>query len=599
MRTLRQVNFLSLLVCILALATSVSRLSAQVATGRITGRVTDSTGAVVAGATVSLTSDTTSVVQTVRTGGSGDYVFEAVNPGSYTLKVVAPGFAQYTQQGIQAHIQDNLTIDVKLAVGTVGQQVSVSAAVTPLLQEEDASVGQTIDEEQVNNMPLQSRDWTTLGLLSAGASTTAGSSNAEFNVNGGDWTQNDFRLDGIDDNVEIYGGGDIQGASGNNGYTQFVPPPDAIQEFKLQSSNFSAEFGHSAGAIVNAALKSGTNGLHGDLWEYVRNTVFNANDYFANQTIHRVPPIIRTSSAARSAALFTSPSSITARTRPSSSSTIRAPGSIRRRPVPPVSQVSGCTAAISPISRIIFSLVSGTKTDALGRVYPLATILDPATTRMVAAGATDPVSGLANTTSSAVYVRDPFFTNGSVAGITNFTGYSQYLNILPQGRLDPNAVKLLGLYPNPTPGRTSFPNYYQFAAGTNNINQYDVRIDENISTKDIIFGVFNRSNETVYAPPYLPGYAEGQNYGDGDEEGPRYGIVLGYTHVFTPTLTNEFHIGFLHTIERLNGVYGNTPGIPAQFGIPGVPQTPGNGGLPPINITGLTGHGSSRLDAHS
>ncbi len=168
MKITRQANFISLIVCTLVLAASVSRLSAQIATGRITGRVTDSTGAVIAGATVAITSDATGVAQTVRTGAGGDYVFEAVNPGSYTLKVEAPGFAPYTSQGVQAHIQDNLTIDVKLVVGTVGQQVSVNAAAAPLLQQEDASVGQTIGEEQVNNMPLQSRDWTTLGLLAAG-----------------------------------------------------------------------------------------------------------------------------------------------------------------------------------------------------------------------------------------------------------------------------------------------------------------------------------------------------------------------------------------------------------------------------------------------
>ena len=106
-----------------------------------------------------------------------------------------------------------------LAVGTVSQQVSVTASDALAAAEQDASVGQTIDEEQVNNMPLQSRDWTTLGLLAAGTSTTGSASNAEFNVMGQNWTQNDFRLDGIDDNVEIYGGGNIQGAGGNNGYT--------------------------------------------------------------------------------------------------------------------------------------------------------------------------------------------------------------------------------------------------------------------------------------------------------------------------------------------------------------------------------------------
>ncbi len=200
MKRIRAANFIVLMVCIWTLAASVSRLSGQVATGRITGRVTDSAGAVVAGATVTITNDATSVAQTVRSSASGDYVFEAVNPGTYTLKAEASGFQQFISQGIQAHIQDRLTVDVKLSVGAVTQQVSVSAA-APLLQAEEASVGQTIEEQQINNMPLQSRDWTTLGLLAAGTSTTAGSNNSEFNVMGLDWTQNDFRLNGIDDNL--------------------------------------------------------------------------------------------------------------------------------------------------------------------------------------------------------------------------------------------------------------------------------------------------------------------------------------------------------------------------------------------------------------
>ena len=593
MKTTRLANLIALIVCTLMLATSVSRLSAQVATGRITGRVTDSTGAVIANATVTLTSVATGVAQTVRTGAGGDYVFEAVNPGSYTLKVEAAGFAPYTAEGVQAHIQDNLTIDAKLAVGTVGQQVSVNAAAAPLLQQEDASVGQTIGEQQVNDMPLQSRDWTTLGLLAAGTSTTGSSSNAEFNVMGVDFTQNDFRLDGIDDNVEVYGGGNIQGAGGNNEYTSIVPPPDAIQEFKLQTGNFDAEFGHSTGGIVNAALKSGTNGFHGDLWEYVRNTVFNANDYFANQTGTPRPAYHQNQFGGTVGGPVYIPKLYNGKNRTFFFFDYQ--GTRIDTPSASTSSVPTANMHNSGFTNFqdYFSLVSGTKTDGLGRTYPLATLLDPETTRMVAAGALDPVSGLANTSGSAIYVRDPFYTAGSVAGISNFTGLTQYLNVLPQGRLDPNAVKLLGLYPNPTAGRTSFPNYYQFAAGTNNINQYDVRIDENISTKDIIFGVYNHSNESIFVPPYLPGYAEGQNYGDGVEQGPRYAIVLGYTHVFTPTLTNEAHAGFLHSIERLNGVYGNTFGIPEQFGIPGVPQTPGNGGLPLIAISSLTGMGTA------
>src|SRR3984885_4122856 len=592
MKMIWKVNCIAFIVCCLLLQAFALRLSAQVATGRITGRVTDSTGAAISGATVTITNDATSVAQTVQSSATGTYVFEAVNPGSYTLSAEANGFGKFISQGIQAHIQDNLTIDVSLRLGTVGQQVSVTAA-APLLQAEDASVGQTITEEQVNNLPLQSRDWTTLGLLAAGTSTTGGSSNSEFNVSGLDWTQNDFRLDGIDDNVEVYGGGSILGASGNNGYTAIVPPPDAIQEFKLQSGNFSAEFGHSTGGIVNAAIKSGTNGLHGDLWEYVRNTLFNANDYFANQTDTPRPAYHQNQFGGTVGGPLYLPKLYDGRNKTFFFFDYQG----TRINTPSASTSSVPTAAMHSSNftnfQDFFTLVGGTKTDALGRVFPFATLLDPATPRAVAAGALDRVSGLPNTTSSAIYVRDPFYSNGSVAGITNFTNQTKDLNVLPQSRIDPNAVKILSLYPNPTAGTTSLPNYYQFAAGTNNINQYDVRGDENISSKDVLFGVYNYSNETIFVPPSLPGIAEGQGYGDGPEQGPRDAIVLGYTHVFTPSLTNEFHAGFLHTVERLAGAYGNTEGIPAQYGIPGVPQLPGNGGLPPITLSSFSGVGAS------
>ena len=567
-------------------------IHSQVATGRIEGRITDAGGAAVPAANVMLTNEDTGVAQTVTAGNNGDYVFQAVNPGKYDLRVTAAQFGEYDRKGIEAHIQDSLTVDVSLQVGAVSQRVEVTAA-TPLLQEQDASIGQTIDEQRVNDMPLQSRDWTTLGALAAGTSSSGGSSNAQFNVMGQDWTQNDFRLNGIDDNVEVYGGGNIQGAGGNNGYTSIVPPPDAIQEFKLQTGNFSAEFGHSTGGIVNAAIKSGTNALHGDLWEYVRNTIFNANDYFAKsagidrQAYHQNqfggtvggPVLIPHVYDGRNKTFFFFDYQATRIATPSPSTAS----------VP----TTGMRSSNFTNFQDLFNLVGGTKTDALGRVFPLATILDPATTRSVAANAIDPVTGLTNNSSAAVYVRDPFLSSGSVAGVSNYTALTQSLNMLPANRLDPNAVKLLALYPNPNSGTNTFPNYYQFAKETNNINQYDIRVDENFAEKDNFFAVFDYSNETIYQPPVLPGYAEGQGYGDGPENGPRYAIALGYTHIFTPTLTNEFHAGFNNNLERLAGAYGDQAGIPEQFGIQGVPQANGLGGLPPISISTLTGLGAS------
>ena len=592
-----KISLVLAIVCIVLQIASTPPLPAQITAGRIGGTVRDTTGSSVPGATVTITNNGTGISQTAKSGTSGDYLFEAVYPGTYTLKTEAPGFQQFIANEIHVNTQNNTTIDVKLAVGKVDQSVTVTAA-APLLQTQDASIGQTVSGQQVNDMPLQVRDWTTLGLLSAGTVTTGTSANPQFNVMGQNSTQNDFRLDGIDDNVEVYGGGTIEGVGATSGspneYTAVVPPPDAIQEFKLQTGDFSAEFGHSTGGIVNASIKSGSNKISGDLWEYVRNTAFNANDYFAKQQGISRPAYHQNQFGGTVGGPVWIPKIYDGRNKTFfffdyQGTRIVTPSSYQEY-VP--------TANIRNSNfldyRDYFTAEAGsTKTDALGRMYPHATFFDPATTRQVAAGAMDPVTNLVNTTGSAAYVRDPFYTGGSLVGKTDFTADQQYLNQLPASRVDPNAQKLMALFPAPTTAQIAFPNYYSYPGTTNTINQYDVRIDEHISDKDFMFGVFDRSVQTLYVPPPFPGVADGQAFGDGPNEGPRYAIALSYTHVFSPTLSNEAHAGWTQTIEHLAGPNGNTLGLPAQYGIAGVPQSPGNGGLPPIGISSLTGLGEA------
>src|SRR6185437_15635927 len=131
---------------------------AQIATGRIAGTVTDSSGAVIAGANVTLTNEATGVAQTVRSTSTGLYVFTAVNPGNYTMKVVRTGFSDFVVNGIAVHVQETATIPVKLNVGSIAQNVIVTAA-APLLQTQSAEVGQTVNEQSVNNLPLETRNW--------------------------------------------------------------------------------------------------------------------------------------------------------------------------------------------------------------------------------------------------------------------------------------------------------------------------------------------------------------------------------------------------------------------------------------------------------
>jgi len=255
------------------------------------------------------------------------------------------------------------------------------------------------------------------------------------------------------------------------------------------------------------------------------------------------------------------------------------------KPAPATSTVPTAGMVSSGFTNLqdLITYNSGTGTDALGRVIPHGTILDPATTREIPASGVDPITGLTGAPGS--YVRDPFYT-GSLLGKTNFVGDTAQLNLIPAGRLDPNAVKLLGVYPAPTsPGLAN--NFYNSPKFSENTNSYDIRIDENFNANNILFGVFDRSLISEVVPAALPGLAVGESGGRNDSF-PAWAFAVGYTHVFTPTFTNDMHVGVVHSDKLQKSFYGNTFGIPAQFGIGGVQQVANNGGLPPITINGLT-----------
>ncbi len=308
----------------------------------------------------------------------------ACSPEHYNIQAEAGGFQNYVVQGLDVHLQQVLTVDVHLTKGNVQQNVTVTAA-APLLQAENAAIGQTVTTETVNDLPLATRDWGSLAQLAAGVATappgqpTADSGSTEsayFSVDGGNVWQNDFRLDGINDNIEFYGGN----YTGTN--AAIVPPPDAVQEFKVQNGDFNAEFGHSTGGVVNAAVKSGTNQLHGDLWEYVRNDVFNANYFFntpASQPVPEyrqnlfgatvggpvlIPHVYNGKDKTFFFADYQGGRYVTAST--SATSTVPTTGMVN----------SNFTNLQDNIT-----YNSGTATDALGRIFPHGTILDPATTR--------------------------------------------------------------------------------------------------------------------------------------------------------------------------------------------------------------------------
>ena len=209
-----------------------------------------------------------------KTDAKGQYSFSPIKIGNYMVSATAPGFETTTQENVRVNIQDRLNIDITLKPGGVKETVTVTGA-PPMLQEESASVGQVMDTETINNTPLNGRNWVYIAQLTAGvapgltAGGARGGGTGDFSANGQRTTQNNFILDGVDNNVNV---DDFQNGASYN----VRPPPDALAEFKIDTSNYSAEFGHSAGAVLNASIKSGTNQIHGDAWEYVRNNKFDA-----------------------------------------------------------------------------------------------------------------------------------------------------------------------------------------------------------------------------------------------------------------------------------------------------------------------------------
>jgi hypothetical protein len=554
----------------------VTPLRAQVDAGAILGTVTDASGSAVHGATVTLTNEGTNAALSTVTGNDGGYKFTPVKIGSYKLGVTFQGFETIVRPHVTVNVGESVVSDFSLKPGNVTTTVEVTA-VAPVLQSQDASVGQVIDSRSVNDLPLNGRNFTFLAQLSAGvntpqADTRGNAATGAFSANGLRPAQNNYLLDGIDNNSDT-----VDFLNGTNFVV--LPPVDAVEEFKVQTSDFSAEFGRSGAAVLNATIKSGTNEFHGDVWEYFRNDKLDAADFFENA--HQVPKgelrqnqfgftaggplyIPKLFNGKNKVFLFGDYEALR-----------RVQGTILSGSVPSVAErTSGYTNF-----QDLIAAQSGTVTDALGRTMPLGTILDPATTRQISTG---------------VYVRDPFGTCGPAT--TNFTVASCGLNIIPAGRLDPNAIKLLNLYPNPTTNAAGslFSNYANSPKLFEHSNAFDTRMDINFNEKNQLFYRFTLKDDPQFIPGIFGGVADGGGFQQGTQTAIAQQSALGYTHTFSPSLINEVRAGlnYLRT-SRYSPSANDLTNIPGNFGIQGIPQQSLNGGLPAFGINGLSTLGSN------
>src|SRR6266705_2378288 len=583
---------LTMTAVLLLLFLSAPPLHAQVDTGSILGAVTDASGAPINGAKVTLTNEGTSAALSTTTGTDGRYKFTPIKIGSYKVTASFQGFQTTTQTNIPVNVGADVLINFALKPGAVTEVIEVSSA-PPVLETQSGSVGQVVDSRNVNDLPLNGRNSTFLAQLAAGVNspqtdTRGNAATGAFAANGNRPAQNNYLLDGIDNNSDT-----VDFLNGTNFVV--LPPVDAIQEFKLQTTGFSAQFGRSGAAILNATIKQGTNELHGALWEFLRNDKFDAADFFENANKIKKGEYRQNQFGLSAGGPVRIPHLFDGRNKVfffgDFEGLRRVQGTVHSGSVPSLLERNSGYTDFSDL--ILAQQASAARPDTLGRSIPVGTILDPATTRPVTAGVADPVSGIVAV--STGFVRDPFGT--CAPSTAAFTLAACNLNHLPAGRLDANAIKLLNLYPNPTNNATSalLSNFADSPALREDRNAFDSRLDINFSQKDTLFFRFSFVDAPHLIPGIFGGIPDGGGFQEGNQTANAQQSALGWTHTISPTLINEVRAGlnYLHT-TRVSPAANDLSNLPlSQGGVQAIPQLSENGGLPAFGINSLATLGSN------
>jgi outer membrane receptor protein involved in Fe transport len=554
-------SFLFLLgLCIFAGLASLAL--AQKDTGSIVGTVRDPSGAFVANARVSVIDVEHGQTFNTTTNTQGEYVASPLRVGRYTLTVEQAGFKKTISVPVDLDVQQRIAVDVTLQLGQISESVSVSTA-APLLETETSELGQVIDRRQVANLPLNGRNFAQLALLSAGTAPSEPGARDEksfgFSANGARSLQNNFLLDGVDNNSNLT---DLLNE------TNYViqPPVEALQEFKVQSNAYSAEFGRGNGAIVNAVIKSGTNSIHGSAWEFLRNEKFDSRNYFDPRSLP-TPPYKQNQFGATFGGPIFIPHLYNGKNR--SFFFVDYEGLRIRQAQTETAVVPSLAWRQGDFSDLInYSSPIPGVTDCNGRNTYAGEIFDTRRTQVVS---NNPVT----------LCGFPFQYDAS----------GKPLNIIPKaplvpggGFLDPLALKLAALYPVPNVFNQPGINFSANPVLKETRNNFDIRVDQKFSDGDNTFFRFSYEDQPSSIPGTFGGLADGGGFFSGDEENSYRSFATSWTHILKPQLINEFRLGYNRINSHRSELNANTD-VSGIIGFPGVPFSPGIGGLPQLTFS--------------
>ncbi len=530
-------SLMRLAILCLPLAGAGSNLLAQ-STGTLFGTITDATGGAIASATVTVTSQDTGVSRTFKTDADGTYHVPFLPIGHYTITVDFTGFQEATQKDITLQVDENREIDFTLTTAAVHQQVEVSATAVAV-ETANPTLGQVINSQQVAELPLNGRDFVQLATLAPGTvketnptSFFNGGASSEvsirgsfsLSVGGSRANSTDWLYDGVDNN-ELTAGG-----------TAILPSIDAINEFKVLTYNYSAEYGTRGGPTVLITTKSGTNDFHGTLFEFLRNTDLDARSFFATN-----------------------------------------------REQFNENEFGGSLGGPIKKDKTFFFI------DYQGRrlregITQVGTIPTPA---MIAGDFTAPYvdspqlynpygGGGSTPFSGEVYGSNvPFMCDSSGNPLpTNAQGQQlgtgTPCNKIPTSLIDPLAASLSKLFPVPNVPGTLVNDYVAAPAKALNEGEFDIRLDHNFSNKDSIFARFSYDQATEFQPSGFPGFvaqpggfASTQNLNDHGRN-----AALSETHIFSPTSINQFTAGYNRIFNHILS-YGSGTCEARALGIPG------------------------------
>ncbi len=494
------------------------RVQAQTFTASLQGTITDSTGAVVPNAHITLVNEATNVKQAKVTDSRGAYLFTLLSPGSYKMTVEMPGFQTAVRSGMVLQVQQQANLDVVLNLGDVATSVEV-AGETPRLDAVSATLGRVVENRSVQSMPLTTRSVLDLANLAPGVVGTAGGTGTNFISNGVRNSQSDVLIDGVTAAVHEQGGGATD--------VKFRPTVELVQEFKLQTNSFSAEFGFTGGAVVNVVTRSGTNQVHGSAFDFLRNSAMNANAFFSNRNGRPIVPSRR-------------------------------------------NQFGGAVGGPVYIPKVyngrnqtfFFFHHEGTKSASQATTtQTLPTLLERGgdfTQTMDASG-------------RPILIYNPFSVTRDASGNplrALFPG-----NVIPSSMFSPVAVAAMKFYPQPNqPGLpfTHTSNFFQSGSSVSNSYQTTAKIDHNLNDRRRISGRLSHGMDTSLPPAYWGKDNLMSSNGPENNRNRTTSAALDYTHTLSPTMVLSVRWGLARQFGRRDFVCGDQCGFsPSSLNITG------------------------------